>query len=458
MTFREWRIWFKELPWTVKWFVILVLFRPIIDNFYWVKDINPLFSPLNIVGVLTPVLIIWSLSSKSIPSRKISTVDTFLMFYGFLVILNSFVLDVTYGKIELIGNTIKFIIPPFLFIYLRRAIRSERDLNGILTSFLYSGIYILGMLGYETFVNPLQESFVTEGRGGGARLIGEYNDMMNYAIYIVGTLLISGYFFLRNIYRKTNSKNPTLKFYSFLALVFFGLVGIKHVSTWSVCLAIFALIILFNLKNFKGFLIIFFMLAIFGAFFGDIIYKDQIEPLINKEMNVVEGDAETGVALNGRVGRWERYFDIWFSEMTWVDRMFGVGISGHKSAVAMVSAGMHSDFVRNLFLAGILGITFYLLFLFQIFLQFTRFKIPEKFLILGALAAIVLHSVSTLPLMYSSYMYLLLSIFSYACLPLRNAYSSLSWKVQRKPKQVMRFQPTPPGPLQQTPEGLAGNI
>ena len=374
-----------------------------------------------------------------------------------LVALNSFILDITYMKMEVIGNSIKFIIPPFLFIYLRRAIRSERDLNGILTAFLYSGLYLVGMLGYETFVNPLQESFVTEGRGGGARLIGEYNDMMNYAIYIVGALIISGYFFLRNVYRKTASSNYTMKFYIFLGVILFGLIGIKHVSTWAVCAAIFAILVFFNLKNFKGFIVILFLIVIAGVFTGDTIYTEQIEPLINKEMNVIEGNAETTVALNGRVGRWERYFEIWFSEMSLIDRMFGVGISGHKSAVAMVGAGMHSDFVRNLFLAGIVGLTIYLIFLFQILFKFTRFKIPEKFLILASMAAIVLHSVSTLPLMYSSYMYLLLTVFSYACLPLKSAYSSFTWKLPKRSRRVMQFPPSP-FPSQQPPEQLTGNI
>ena len=57
---------FKSQTWYVKCFIILILFRPVIDIFWWIRDIEPLLSPLNWAGVLPVVLLlVYMLKSKS---------------------------------------------------------------------------------------------------------------------------------------------------------------------------------------------------------------------------------------------------------------------------------------------------------------------------------------------------------------------------------------------------------
>ena len=58
MKYKDWKIWISALPWHLKWFVVLVLIRPIVDNFYYLKNISPLLSPLYFVGIATPILCI----------------------------------------------------------------------------------------------------------------------------------------------------------------------------------------------------------------------------------------------------------------------------------------------------------------------------------------------------------------------------------------------------------------
>jgi O-antigen ligase len=433
MTFKEWLQWFKEIPWTVKWFVILILLRPIIDNFYKLKDVSPFISPLNIAGVLTPVLIIASIFSGKVPRRNSSSIANMFFIFGFLVIVNWLLLDILFPSIDNLGNSIKSMTPPVLLFYMMYIIRSERDLHGILVSFLYSGIYLVGMMIYEFAFGSISGIRVTEGRGGGERFIGFYNDMMNYAIYIVSAMLIGCYFFLRNVHSVKKSKNYTLKFVTIIAICIMGLIGIKHISTWVVCLVLFTLLAIFNLRKFKGFFILLFLTSIFMIFFGESIYTSQIEPLIGKELNVASGDAEMESGLNGRVGRWERYFDVWFTEMPWYSRFVGVPTSGNRISLLMCGAGMHNDYVRNLFTAGIVGLFFYLLFLLLIIYKAMSFRIPERFLIIGSIVAIMLHSISTVPLAYSSYIYLLLSVISFALLPVKKAYHVVPWKTKKTP-------------------------
>ncbi len=446
MSFKEWREWFKELPWTVKWFVVLILLRPIIDNFYKLKEVSPFLSPLNIVGVLTPILILISIASKSSTGKTKSKAVIYFYFFGFLVIVNWILLMIFYTKISVAGDLIKSMIPLFLLLYLQYAIKSQRDLHGLMTSFMYSGIYLLVLLLYETFFGSISGVTLTEGRGGGERLLGFYNDMMNYAIYIVGALLIGCYFFLKNIFSKVKSKNYVLKFAGLIAFCMVGLMGIKHASTWAVCLLIFGLMSFYNLKSIKGFFAVLFLIMFLSVFFGETIYNEQIEPLINKEINVASGESEIEGGLNGRIGRWERYFDVWFS-MPFYSQLFGVSTSGSKLSLVMCGAGMHNDYVRLLFTTGIVGITFYLLFLIVIVYRAMYFRIPEKFLILGAIMALMLHSISTVPLDYSAYLYILFSIFCFALLPVNEAYRPYSWNRRKRKKIQVRplsiNEPTP---------------
>ncbi|HRZ78170.1 MAG TPA: hypothetical protein P5248_12420, partial [Bacteroidales bacterium] len=56
MKHREWKHWVRSKPWALRWFIYLVLLRPVIDNLYYLKHVSPFLSPLYIVGVLSPLL------------------------------------------------------------------------------------------------------------------------------------------------------------------------------------------------------------------------------------------------------------------------------------------------------------------------------------------------------------------------------------------------------------------
>lgn len=70
MSFQAWKKWLLALPWSFRWFAILVLLRPILDVFYFLKEISPAISPLYIVGTLTPILIIFLFLTVHFPEKK----------------------------------------------------------------------------------------------------------------------------------------------------------------------------------------------------------------------------------------------------------------------------------------------------------------------------------------------------------------------------------------------------
>ena len=135
----------------MRWFVILVLLRSVIDSFYTLKQVSPLLSPLYIVGVLTPVLIVYSISKTRKPRQSI--VDSLFRFWGVLMLMvivtmaamNSF-------SFEFLEVSLKITLPIYLFIFLRYFIRSQKDLEGIMQTFLYSAIPVALIFLFEVFV------------------------------------------------------------------------------------------------------------------------------------------------------------------------------------------------------------------------------------------------------------------------------------------------------------------
>ncbi len=424
MTYSHWKAYWVKMDWTKKWFVLFVLLRPLVDNFYYIKEFTSFLSPLYIVGVLTPLLGLMSMFSGRMGRRKENSADEFIRVWGLVLIINCIVMVITKFTIDNFGDAIKYVTPVLLFFYLRHFIQSKEDLHFILQTFLYSCIFPFGMLAYESVFGPIDPHHVSEGRGGGTRLRGEYGDSMSYAVYFIGSFMIYSYFFLEKVFSQTKSQKPKVfKLFLLFAVCLYGVISIKHVSTWSVFITLVALLLLFNSKNAKGFAVVFFVGLVVLPFFARTIYEKQIRPLIEKEFTVISGEKDMEYAFNGRMQRWERYFDIW-DRMPAFSHFFGVSFSRFKEVPVMIGGGMHNDYVRLLFLTGYFGIAMYVLFLFMVFMQKNRFRPPERFLILCSIAAVLLYSISTLPTLYLALMNYIFPVFAFAMLPRRYAYAS----------------------------------
>ncbi len=406
----------KQLPFSLRWFVVLILLRPIIDVFYFLKELSPALSPLYIAGILTPILIGVSYVSRSFPKKYPSLlVDTNFGIWSALVLFNIILLVTIEEGVQLMGNVLRYSSPILLFFYLRHFVKSKTDLIGLLQTFYYSALIPAAILCYELVYDPINTELLSASRGGEERMQGAYADIMNYAIYAIAALIIKCYFFLR----KVRVKQVRIKDRMNLALVilfcYAALVAIKQSSSWGVAIAISVLFILFNLSSIKGMIIVILLTPLL-LFAGQRVFENRIEPLIEKEVKVIEGEKEVDRSFNGRMARWKKYFDIW-SDMSISSNLIGTPLSGEKTASIMVSGGMHSDYVRVLFFTGILGLIAYLFFFVNMVRKIRFMKAPESFLILSVCGTVLLFSISTTPLLYVPLSYFIFPVFAYATLP-----------------------------------------
>ncbi len=315
------------------------------------------------------------------------------------------------------GDLIKYITPVFLFYYARRFVQTKEDLHGILTSFLISCLFPFTIFLYESIVNPIAIEYISQGRGGGSRIRGAYADIMNYAIFFILFLTIICYYFLTHMYNKTSGiKVKAWHLIVGIAFVLYGLTRIRHVSTWGVFLFLIVIFLFHNLRNSKGLLFTFLFIFIVSTFFAQTIYINHIEPLIFKELLVVEGESEADQAFNGRMTRWERYFEIW-EQMPTFNHFTGIVSANFNETIVMISGGMHSDYIRLMFLTGFIGIFFYVAFLLSTLSNWISMAIPEKFLLAACISSILLWSITTVPTLYAPLLYILYPIIAFALLP-----------------------------------------
>lgn len=416
MKFKNWKIWLKSKPWLLKWFVILVLLRPIIDNLYFLKNISPFLSPLYMVGVLTPILALIVIAR--FPQPKKSRLDKFFKYWSFFVLLGTFFVIIFDPLTKLSFEfLLKLTMPIYIYFFARRFIQSRKDLNGILTTFLYSGIFVAAILLFELFVNPIR---LVESRGF-ERIQGSFGDVVSYGIYLSFCFLIITYFY----FSKDNSLVQKKKLRNVIVvgvLCVTALINIHHVASYTVFIGLILLFLVFNFRANRGSAFVL-SLLLFGVFylFGEPLIEKQITPLLETDISVYEGDKGSEKLMHGRVGRWAKMAEIFTRENVFA-QFFGYPMS-LKYSYNFVGVGSHSDYVRIVFLSGYFGLFYYLTLLVMFYGRARKMQNATKYLAFGTLGILMLYSISIVPTYYPPFMYVVMSIFAFVALPksLRNS-------------------------------------
>ena len=417
MTYREWKTWVGALPWTMKWFVLLVLFRPFIDILYFLKDVSPAVSPLYIIGVLTPFIIVLCLFSRRFP-RKEQTAQDFLMnAWGMILGINCMLiltLEISLDSLQLI---VKLISPILLYIYLRHFIRSKQNLIGILTTFLYSTIFPFGMQLFERFISPLGQTVHTRGH---ERFEGLFADVVSYAIYIMGALLIAAYFFLRKESGESFRKRSIrLGIVGILAVM--GLVNMHHTASWMVAAMLFSLLCFFSLRKGQVSTIVFviILLAIGYIGFGNTI-SERLGDSLQTDIAVLDGEKDIERAFHGRVWRWKMLINYWLDK-PFIDQALGLSVSALYVDYMMFGSAVHNDYMRIISVTGVLGFMLYAAYYVVLLVQSLKLSLEDQFLIQGSALIMLMYSVTTTPTLYLPLMYLVFSIYAYGALPRKSA-------------------------------------
>ena len=392
----------------------MILLRPVIDNFYFLKEVSPLLSPLYIVGVLTPLLCLIAIFRY----RKIGygAIDKVVLFWSLSILLTCILLFL-YQPFSLLSIEfiLKLALPVYLYYFARRLVTSRKDLHGLLQSFLYSCILVAAILLYEVFVNPIRE----ETSRGLSRIQGNFGDVVSYGIYIVFAFIISTYFFFSNQHLR-EVKQRLVPVFVVAALCLLGVLNIHHTATYFVFAALLLLFVTYNFRSDNRLIALLLVVGcgLFLAFFGREVLQQSIEPLLAKDIQVFEGVEESGKLLHGRVGRWQRMLDLFF-EQSPVVQLFGYPLN-FEYAYHFIGIGAHNDLVRMLFAGGFVGLGLYLLVLFQLAQKSDRFGLAQKYLISLMLVALLLYSVSITPTFYAPFLYLFIPVLAYAALPEKN--------------------------------------
>ena len=410
MKFKNWKIWLKSKPWLLKWFIIVVLLRPIIDNLYFLKNISPFLSPLYIVGVLTPVLIIIALAK--LPKPKRTKLDKYFNIWSFFILLGTFFV-ILFDPLSTISFEflLKLTIPLYLYYFARRFIQSREDLNGILTTFLYSGIFVAIILLYELFFGAIR---VVESRGM-ERIQGSFGDVVSYGIYLAFCFLIATYFyFSRKGEIPKMKRTRTVLIVGVLCVL--TLVNIHHIASYTIFLGILLLFLVFNFKTNKGAAMsLSIMVFLIFYLFGQPIIEEKVAPLLETDIEVYEGEQESGRLMHGRVGRWTMMFETFTNENVFA-QFFGYPTTLQYS-YHFVGVGSHNDYVRILFLSGYFGLFYYITLLVIFYNRAKKLRDATKYLAYGTLGILVLFSISIVPTYYPPFMYIVMCVFAYVALP-----------------------------------------
>lgn len=410
MLFSQYKGWFNGKPLILRWFLWLIILRPVIDAFYFLKDISPYLSPLYIVGVLTPLIALYAILKINRPNY--SRLDTLFSIYTLMVVASCLALFFSDSfSLDAFDMIFKVMLPSSLYFFSRVFIRSKRDLDGVLQTFLYSSLSVVLIFSYELIFNPIN---IQISRGF-ERFQGTFADTMNYSIYMTGGLIIAGYQLLQN-------KSPYLlkSRVVFLALTtafaVMILFNIHHTASYMVTAIIAILFLLHYLKNNAVIGMVTLLVSAAVIYFtGADTFRQKVLPLIETDIMVYQGEKDDEALLHGRVGRWQNFYR-YFDEQTPIVQILGLPMN-MESPYMYIGKGSHNDFVRHNMLIGYAGLCLYLLILANLIVRVLKHRTQMHYLGLAALSAVILFSITTTPLLYPTLMYLIMPVVAMLALP-----------------------------------------
>lgn len=411
MSFKEWYSWLRNLPWNLRWFPLLIIIRPVVDNLYFLKEVSPFLSPPYLVGVLTPVLAINAIARYRL--QRFSGVDKAFSLWAFMICLACFMLLLFDPLSPLtLEFVLKISMPVYIYFFLRVFITDLRDLHGILQSFLYAGIFVAGLLIFEVVFNPIR---IEESRGL-QRIQASFGDVVSYGMYIVFAVISAAYFYFSRQHLVVQRKRMNLIIVVGL-LALLGVLNIHHTATYTVFILLIALFVMYTLKTrSRGMGVIIILLGgIALSFWGGQLIEERLTPLVETDLAVYAGEQDTDRLFHGRVGRWRMMLEMFSSEKVLV-QFFGFPLK-LESVYQFIGIGSHNDFIRMLFATGIVGLLFYLGLLFQLFSRLSALGMAQRFLLTSTLLALLFYSISVTPTYYAPFMYFAMSVFAFVSLP-----------------------------------------
>jgi hypothetical protein len=149
--------------------------------------------------------------------------------------------------------------------------------------------------------------------------------------------------------------------------------------------------------------------------YGDAFYEEVINPRMEKEIEVIQGERETSQAFHGRMWRWQW---LWgnYERSSFLAKMIGYPYDQEYSK-HMVGITPHNDFLRMFFFVGIIGFITYLVFLVRITRRVKYLNKSDRFVSIALLSSLVLYSITTVPTFYVGFVNMYATLFAFLALP-----------------------------------------
>lgn len=390
----RYRAWIKSLPFYNKWFVLLVLTRPFIDMLYFMKETSPLLSPLYWVGILTPILTLYSLQATREKNLEIQRVFPGLKLLMYLTLASIFVGTLNTGNlIAYMGLMFKIITPLVLGYFIGRIILLEGFKEKLLYTLSLAALFASILMVLEYFVNPGSRSM---GSTGNEYVEGFFADPFSYGMYL-NILLVTG---LRESYTKKYRR------WVFCVLLAGSVVllTIGHLSSIAL-LGVLSLYKYMYKIGRGGALPYIIIIAAALYFMQNEIAEDSVSgQQLSNEMEVIVGTRPVEQAAHGRMSRWIMYMDAW-SDQTSFSKIFGIPYTFERGIEQWISGSVHNDFLRMMFTVGIFGLAVYIFIIMRLFLS--KRGDPEYMLeFKSMMLVVVVYSFTALPLLVPMTSYL----------------------------------------------------
>lgn len=405
MKLAQYRQWYQSKKWFEQLFLFLLLLRPIVEPYFYLKKSSPILSPLYWIAILTFFICITGIvSSLKFPSKLDRSFGWWVLF----VVLNTFCLALSSEVLTFFIFSLKLIYPVLLFYFLRTFIHRKTDLYGLLITLVVSSFF--ASLWFLKDIASI---------GLNLRDQSSFADVVNYGFYINFALIIVMYFFLKGKTILFTNKKTTI--YLILTVLLLSIAthwGIKHMASIAVMFVIVILFLFYLVRKKTPYSLFFISLVVASVlYFGKSFYNEVINERLVKEIEVAEGERRQGQGFHGRISRW-----------TWLKKEFTTAETysqfvGYpttlKYSAHMIGITPHNDFLRILFFTGFIGLFFFLRFIFLIAIRIRYLNQNDKFLAIGAIFIFILYSLSTVPTFYPGFNNFIFAIFAFLALPLK---------------------------------------
>jgi hypothetical protein len=405
MRFKAWLYWVNSKPLYLRWFIYFLLIRPVAEQFYNLKAVSPLVSPLYWLGILTMLFsIVGILTGK----RKKSRLDDTFVLWALLVFLSVVALFFSLNKfIDYLNYAVKLTIPVLVYYFLRVFIKDKSDFIGLLTTFLLSCLFpVVSML-----FGLSSGAYFSQGR-----FAGSYADVFNNAFYLsIGIIVLLYHYILNRTYNNTLKISNIVMVIGFVVTLI-GLWVIKHIATIAVFISIIVVFIyVVARKHLQAAAFLVILSGIFIFFAGDKFYEEVINPRMEYEVEVIEGSRDIEQGVHGRMSRWTWLIGD-FNSAPFYAKVAGFPLSLKHSAY-MITITPHNDFLRIMFFTGYVGLTIYLILLFKVIRRIKHKDVPDRFFLYAVIVATLLYSITTVPTYYPGYVNIIMITFAYTALP-----------------------------------------